>query len=200
MKNYNKRWLLSIMKTSGSRRRDVYNGNYSDERNNKKYKDIENLPNHESIGKGWKHRGILNYGLLVRFLNGQVGKNWDDVYSEVKSRIPTKLNEYQYILFKFVAINTEIVNGFPYNKQNNKFIWTKEQGDFNFEFDNSKFYVCPITKRMLKVEDKPSKRITKNMEKKELRKFRELNKQELRKFREMKKYKNIIQIEDLKKD
>ncbi len=167
MKEDNKRWLISKLKTSGSKRRYVVNGSFSEERKTKKYKDIENLPNHESIGTTWKiYNGKLNYGLLVRFLRGQVGNDWDEVYSEILSRIPTKLLDYKEIVFWFVADKIELIDGNPYNRKSNKFIWTPEQGEYNFSFDNSDFYVCPLTNKLLRVEDKPSKKRNENFGKK----------------------------------
>jgi hypothetical protein len=174
MREHNKRWLISRMQTSGSKRRNLANGSFSEERNTKKYLDIENLPQHESIKKTANLiHGKLNYGLLIRFLRGQVGNNWDDVYSEIIERIPTSLLDYRNIVFWFVANKIELKGGYPYNKETNKFIWTPEQGEYNFSFDNSDFYVCPLTNKLLRVEDKPSKRETKNLEKNELRKYRE---------------------------
>lgn len=197
MKEHDKRWLISKMKTSGSKRRYVVNGSFSDERNTKRYNDIENLPNHESIGTTWKiYNGKLNFGLLVRFLRGQVGNDWDEVYSEIINRIPTKLLDHKEIVFWFVADKIELIDGHPYNKKNNKFIWTPEQGEFNFNFDNSDFYVCPETNKLLRVEDKPSKRETKSLEKTELRKYREIEKNE--KLNETKqKEKNKSEIEEI---
>lgn len=197
MKEHNKRWLISKMKTSGSKREYVINGSFSDERNTKKYKDLENLPSHESIKTTLKiYNGKLNYGLLVRFLRGQVGKDWDEVYSEIISRIPTKLLDHKEIVFWFVADKIEIVDGHPYNKESNKFVWTPEQGEFNFGFDNSDFYVCPLTNKLLRVDDKPSKRETRSLEKAELRKFRENEKKE--KLTEAKREKeNKEEIEEL---
>ena len=174
MKEHNKRWLISMMKTSGSKRRYLVNGSFADERNTKKYQDIENLPNHESIGSTWKlYNGKLNYGLLIRFIRGQVGNDWDEVYSEIVSRIPTKLLDYKEIVFWFVADKVELLNGNPYNKKTNKFIWTPEQGGYNLSFDNYNFYVCPTTNKLLKVEDKPSIKETKKLENNELKKYRE---------------------------
>lgn len=179
MKEHSKRWLISMMKTSGSKRSYVVNGSFSEERNTKKHQDIENLPNKESIGSTREiYNGKLNYGLLVRFLRGQIGNNWDEVYSEIISRIPTKLLDHKEIVFWFVADKVEIIQGHPYNKKTNKFIWTPEQGEYNFSFDNSDFYVCPITNNLLSVGDKPSKRETKSLEKTELRKYRENEKAE----------------------
>lgn len=196
MKEHNKRWLLSMMKTSGSKRSYLNNGNFSEERNTKKYqsKDFENLPNRESIGSTWKiYNGKLNYGLLVRFLNGQIGNNWDEVYSEILSRIPSKLLVYKEIIFWFVADKVEIKNGFPYNKESHKFIWTPEQGEYNFGFDNKDFYVDPNTNQILKVKDKPSRRETKGLEKEELRKFREEQKN-IKIIEKVTKKKNYLKV------
>ena len=49
MKEHNKRWLMSVMKTSGSKRERVANGNYSDERHLVKQFDLDDLPQHEGI-------------------------------------------------------------------------------------------------------------------------------------------------------
>lgn len=197
MKEYNKRWLISMMKTSGSKKKYAVNGSFSDERNTKKNKDIENLPNHESIGTTWKiYNGKLNYGLLVRFLRGQVGNDWDKIYSEILSRIPTKLLDYKEIVFWFVADKIELIDGHPYNKKSHKFIWTSEQVEFNLIFDNSDFYVCPVTNKLLRVKDKPSKKATKSLGKTELRKYRENEKN--KKLAETKrKEDNKVEIEGI---
>lgn len=177
MKEHNKRWLISRMKTSGSKRRYLVNGRFSDERNTKKYQDFENLPNHENIRTTWKlYNGKLNYGLLVRFLRGQVGKSWDDVYSEVVSRIPTKLLDHKEIVFWFVADKIEIIDNKPFNKKTNKFIWTPDQGDYQLGFDTSEFYVDPLTNKLFKVEDRATKRKTKGLDESSLREFKELEK------------------------
>ncbi|MDL2309297.1 hypothetical protein LJC53_06915 [Bacteroidales bacterium OttesenSCG-928-C03] len=166
MKEHNKRWLISMMKTSGSKRRYLVNGSFSDTRNAKKYQDLENLATHESIGSTRKiYNGKLNYGLLVRFLQGQVGNDWDEVYSEIISRIPTKLLDYKEIVFWFVADKVEIINGHPYNMKTNR-------------FDCTNFYVCPITNKLLRVEAIPSGKETKGLEKGELRKYREKEKKD----------------------
>ena len=177
-----------MMKTSGSKRRYLVNGNFSNDRNTKKYQYFENLPNHESVGSTLKiYNGKLNYGLLVRFLHGQVGKDWNDVYSEIVSRIPKKLIDYKEIVFWFVADKVELLNEKPYNKKTNKYIWTPEQGEYNFDYDPVDFYVCPTTNKLLKVEDKPSRKETKNLENQELKKYRENEKNEKREEKKSKK-------------
>lgn len=78
------------MKTSGSKRERVANGRYADERHLQDNFEFDELPKHESIKSTRKfYNGKINYGLLVRFLRGQVGNDWDVVYSEIISRIPT---------------------------------------------------------------------------------------------------------------
>ena len=199
MKDDNKRWLISVMKTSGSKRKYVVNGSFSDERNTKKYQYIKNLPNHESIGTTWNiYNGKLNFGLLVRFLRGQVGNDWDEVYSEIISRIPTKLLDYKEIIFRFVADKIELIDGRPYNKKRNKFIWTPEEGEFNIDLDNSDFYVCPLTNKLLRVEDKHTKKDTRNLDKTELRKYRE-NEKNKQLFEKQLKHENNKKIEELTK-
>ena len=60
---------------------------------------------------------LPNYGLLVRFLRGQVGNDWDEIYSEIVSRIPKKLLDYEEMVFWFVADKVEFVDGRPWNKK-----------------------------------------------------------------------------------
>lgn len=183
MKTTNKRWLISKMKTSGSKRKFVENWSFSDDRNTKKYQIIDNLPNHESMGAAWsKYNHKLNYGPLFRFLIGQIGNNWDEVYSEIISRIPTKLHNHKEVIYLFVADKIELINGNPYNKKTNKFIWTSGQGEFNYSFDSFAFYVCPETNKLLRVEDKPSRRRTKSLDKFELKKYREHEKNDVLKI------------------
>lgn len=179
MKKHNKRWLISRLKTSGSKRRFLENGKYSEERNSKKSEDLEYLPQKESIKKTHHvYNGKINYGLLVRFLRGQVGNNWDDVYSEIISRIPTKLLDFKDIVFWFVADKVELVDGKPYNKQDNLFVWTPEQGEDNVDCDFREFYVDPTTNQLMRVQDKASNRKTRQLETSELREFREKEKSE----------------------
>lgn len=82
MEKQSKRWLMSRMKTSGSARKYVVNGRYAEERHEWKDADIECLPAIQSIKSTYKfYNGKINYGILVRFLRGKIGKDWDSVYS-----------------------------------------------------------------------------------------------------------------------
>jgi|GEM_PF-3717642 len=100
------------MKTSGSKRDHLINGRFADERNTKKYSQIEMLPQHESVKKtGEFYNGRINTQLLIRFLRGQIGKDWDSVYSEIISRIPTRLLDYKEIALWYVADKVEFKMG-----------------------------------------------------------------------------------------
>lgn len=154
------------MKTSGSKRRHLGNGRYADERHLQKARDFEDLPSHESIKSTYKfYNGKINYGLLVRFLRGQVGNDWDQVYSEIISRIPTKLLDYKDMIFWFVADKVEFIGGRPWNKKTQQFIWTGESfGPVHYtEVKKSpefiEFYVHPETNKLVRIEQKAFKRV-----------------------------------------
>jgi len=168
MREHNKRWLLSVMKTSGSKRRNVLNGRYADERHFKNKVYLDDLPQHESIKSTKKfYNGKINYGLLVRFLRKQIGNDWDNIYSEIIGRIPTKLLDYREMIFWFVADKVEFVDGKPWNKKTQQFIWTGETLEPIY-FKNKKaipqfieFYVHPYTNELVHIPQKSFKKITK---------------------------------------
>jgi hypothetical protein len=166
MKEHKKRWLMSVMKTSGSKRERVINGRYADDRHLQKNEDFEDLPYHEPIKQTARFgNGKINYGLLVRFLRGQVGNDWDVIYSEILSRIPTKLLDYKDMVFWFVADKVELIDGRPWNKKSQRFIWTGEEfGPFYYTtFKQSpefkEFYVDPDTNKLVRIEQKAFKRV-----------------------------------------
>jgi hypothetical protein len=158
MREHNKRWLMSMMKTSGSQRKDVINGRYADGRHTKQSDDRDDLPTHESIKATKKfYNGKINYGLLVRFLRGQVGNDWDVVYSEIISRIPTKLLDYKEMIFWFVADKVGMIDGRPWDKKAQQFIWTGEPY-VPVTYDKMKtqpkiieFYVDPATNKLVQI-------------------------------------------------
>ncbi|ANE52906.1 hypothetical protein [Flavisolibacter tropicus] len=159
---------MSVMKTSGSKRERVHNGSYADERHLQKTKDYDDLPSHESIKTTQKFgNGKINYGLLVRFLRNQVGNDWDQVYSEIISRIPTKLLDYKEMVFWFVADNVDIIDGRPWNKKTQQFIWTGESfgpvhhTEIKQAPEFREFYVDPQTNKLVHIEQKAFKRICK---------------------------------------
>lgn len=157
---------MSVMKTSGSKRDRVHNGRYAYERHLQKTKDFDELPTHESIKTTEKFgNGKINYGLLVRFLRQQVGKDWNEVYSEILSRIPTKLQDYKDMIFWFVADKVEMIDGRPWNKKTQQFLWTGETfGPTHYtEIKQSpemrEFYVHPETNKLVRIEQKAWKRV-----------------------------------------
>jgi hypothetical protein len=166
MKEHRKRWLMSIMRTSGSKREHVRNGRYADDRHIQKTKDYEELTSQESIAatiKFWN--GKINYGLLVRFLRNQIGNDWDEVYSEIISRIPTKLLDYKDMVYWFVADKVEIIDGRPWNMKTQQFLWMGETFGpvHNTEIKQApelrEFYVDPETNRLIHIEQKAFKSV-----------------------------------------
>lgn len=168
MREHNKRWLISMMKTSGSKRSYVANGSYSDERGSKHIVDPDSLPQHESIKSTGKfYNGKINYGLLVRFLRGKIGQDWDEIYSEIISRIPIKLLDYKEMIYWFVADKVEFIDGRPWDKKIQQFIRTGEEYE-SVQFKHIKtravfkeFYVDPDTNKLVHIVQKSFKRVKK---------------------------------------
>lgn len=164
MEKQSKRWLMSRMKTSGSERKYVVNGRYADERHEWKDADIECLPTNVSIKSTYKfYNGKINYGILIQFLRGQIGKDWDIVYSEIIGRIPTRLLEYKEMIFWFVANEVEIVDDKLWDKKKQKFIWTENLDTQEiskkqwFDYVSYEFYVDPITNLLQHIQQKAYK-------------------------------------------
>jgi hypothetical protein len=103
--------------------------------------------------------------LLVRFLRGQVGKDWNDIYSEILSRIPTKLLDYKEMIFWFVADKVQFIKGKPCNKKTQQFIWTGEKfGPIHFKNRKTapqmiEFYVHPDTNKLVRIPQKAYKKV-----------------------------------------
>lgn len=164
MGRHSKRWLMSRMKTSGSKRKYVLNERYADERHEWKNNDIEALPFNQGVKSTYKfYNGKINYGILVRFLRGRIGKDWDVVYSEVLTRIPTKLLDYREMIFWFVADEVEIIEEKLWDKKKQKFIWTgnldaqetmKKQWLSHIFYE---FYVDPTTNLLQHIQQKTYK-------------------------------------------
>lgn len=190
-KRHNKKWLITRLKTSGSKRRHVINGEYSDTRNSKKNKDWENLPSHESMEKTFKfYNSKINYGLLVRFLRGKVGNDWKVVSNEIEERIPTDLLEYRDCVKWFVSDLIEKREEGLWDKREQKYLKLEPNEHFDWNLYVSKeFYVDPETNTLVKIKDFPSNRKTKGMDKDKLREFRE---NEKRRKMDKKKKKLII--------
>ena len=156
---------MSRMKTSGSARKYVSNGRYADERHEWKDEEIESLPSRKSVKSTYKfYNGKINYGILVRFLRGQIGKDWDAVYSEIIGRIPTRLLDYKEMVFWFVATEVELIDGIFWDRKKLKFIWTEE---LNKDVTSPKdwlsytlyeFYVDPATNLLQHIQQKTYKK------------------------------------------
>lgn len=158
MREHNKRWLISKMKTSGSKRDHIVNGTFADERNTKKYADIEYLPSHESIKKtGDFYNGKINTSLLIRFLWGQIGKDWDIVHSEIISRIPARLLDYKEIATWYVADKVVMKDGRLWNTRTQQYIYMGGEWE-GLHFSERKlmeefveFYIDPETNKLMHI-------------------------------------------------
>ncbi len=171
MREHNKRWLISVMKTSGSKRRYIANDSYADERHLQHNHNWDKLPQHESIKSTHKfYNGKINYGLLVRFLRGQVGNDWNEIYSEIIGRIPTKLLDFKEMIFWFVADKVELIDGRIWNKKSHQYIWTGEDYELvhytqiKLQPEFKEFYVDPNTNKLVGIKQKSFKRLTKERE------------------------------------
>ena len=164
-----KRWLMSMLKASGSRRKYLKNGSASEERHVKRDLPFDELPQLEPIKTTQKiGNGKLNLGPLVKFLRNKVDENWDDVYSEIIARIPTALLDYREVIFWFVADKVEFIDGRIWNKETQKFLWAGESyipyiahsrfsHRHNTEF--REFYVDPITNKLAHIPQRSFKKI-----------------------------------------
>ena len=122
-KQHSKKWLISRLKTSGSKKRYVDSDDFADERNSKYRKNWDHLPQKEGMGKSFKFfNSKINYGLLVRFLRGNVGGYWPDIYDEIMDRIPTNLSEYKDCVDWFVAQQVEQKEDGLWDKQSQKWV------------------------------------------------------------------------------
>lgn len=97
MKRESSKWLLR--KVSGSRGKYTYKPDYSDSRN-KKINDLTSLPYRQPIGKGSSN---LDTTLVKRWLYSQIGKNFDQIYSDFIRRIQPKYrHEYSECIYWYV--------------------------------------------------------------------------------------------------
>jgi len=122
---------------------------------------VETLPIAESVKSSYKfYNGKINYGILVRFLRGQIGKDWNDVYSEIINRIPAKLLSYKEMIFWFVANDVEITVEGLWNRKSQKYIWTdglfesKDISDRWHHLQFIEFYVDPETNSLMHIPQK----------------------------------------------
>ncbi|WNJ18711.1 hypothetical protein [Pontibacter sp. G13] len=178
-KRHNKRWLITRLKTSGSRRRYAWGPEYS--RGGKAHhpSNWENLPAKEGMGKSRHfYNGKVHYGLLVRFLRKQVGQPWDAVHQEILERIPTRLKQYEECIYWFVATDIERREEGLWNRRGQKYVYLDRTQPYDISYGFWEFYVDPDSKILRRVPDTPSKRQTRGMKREELRTFREHEQQE----------------------
>lgn len=109
MKQHKKKWLFDKGKTSGSRKRYAYRGDFADERNTKKHtKNFESLPSHQGMKPGHSKINRLSFSPLRRFLKAKTGQNWDAVYSEIVERIPKDILHKHNPIEWYVVLKAKI--------------------------------------------------------------------------------------------
>jgi hypothetical protein len=137
------------------------NGRYADDRNGKQVCDFEDLPNKKAIQNTGKiARGKIDFGPLIRFLGDRVGGDWDEIYSEIRARIPKKLLAYEDSVLRFVVTKVSRVDGFLINLENHRPIWTPETDSptmYNCYYEYTDFYVDPDTHVLVRVTGSPFK-------------------------------------------
>ena len=103
-------------------------------------------------------------------MRGQVGNDWNEIYSEIINRIPTKLLDYKEMIFWFVADKVEFIEGQPWNKKSQQFIWTGEDykavhyTQIKRQPEFKEFYVDPQTNKLIRIEQKSFKKLIKTKE------------------------------------
>ena len=92
------------------------------------------LPTFEGMGQSFKFfNSKINYGLLIRFLRGKNGTNWNDVQKEVLERIPNNLSECKDCLKWFVADLIEKREDGLWDRREQKYLLLNldEENDWN---------------------------------------------------------------------
>lgn len=199
-RDHNKKWLITRLKTSGSKKKYVEDGDYANSRNSKKERNLDNLPKYEGMGKSRQFfNGKINYGLLIRFLRGRVGDDWTVVHQEIMERIPTNLAEYKECMEWFVADLVLEEEDELWDKRAQRYL--KLNPDEPADPDHytfKEFYVDPKNNKLVKIADAPSNKRVKSMTKDELREFRECQQQIRLNAKKEKKKDNISVHQALK--
>ncbi len=199
-RDHNKKWLITRLKTSGSKRKYVESGDYADTRSAKKQKHIEDLPKYEGMGQARKFfNSRVNYGLLIRFLRGRIGDDWNEVHQEIMERIPSNLSDYKMCVEWFVADLVEEEENELFDKRDQRYLKLDpdERADPDY-YTFKEFYVDPETNKLCKIADAPSNKHVKGLTKDELREFRECQ-QQLRLEVRQKKKENTITVSEAMK-
>lgn len=108
------------------------------------YKHIRNTKKEkEKVGKSKMKKknpySILSTKPLRRFLNKNIGRLWDDVYSEVCERIPI---EHREKIFYEVYKDVDIINGKVYSKPHSI-----------YHIKDDSLFVHPQTKILMRVKE-----------------------------------------------
>ncbi|MBW4614292.1 MAG: hypothetical protein KME21_13670 [Desmonostoc vinosum HA7617-LM4] len=93
-------------------------------------------------------------GPLYRWLRSQVGKPWNNVYSELSYRLNATTLSGQHILshvWDFVELNVVLIDGIPYRKDNHK----HRLGEFNWRW-RKQLYVHPEQMILCQIEKIPN--------------------------------------------
>lgn len=167
MREQRKKWLFDKGKTSGSRKRWSYGGDFANERNTKAFKDIEDAPKKAGMKTGKVFNNRLSFRPLRRFLKTKVGKNWNEVYSEMKERIPQDIWDTHNPIEFYVYVKVEIqTDGSLFNKKAiSKFHSIISPDGIKHWGRHSAYYVHPETNLLCRLE--PSGVGKKKMDKKE---------------------------------
>jgi len=155
MREHKKKWLFDKGKTSGSKKRWSYGGDFANERNTKQFKDIENAPKKSGMKTGKVFDNRLNFSPLRRFLRSKVGKNWNDIYSEMRERIPADIWDVHQPAKFYVSIKVEInSNGSIVDTQGHGVsrIVISEDGKTTKYGRYSYYYVNPETNLLCRLE------------------------------------------------
>ena len=86
-------------------------------------KHVEDLPKYEGMGQARKFfNSRVNYGLLIRFLRGRIGDDWNEVHEEIMERIPSNLSEYRMCVEWFVADLVEEEENELFDKRDQRYL------------------------------------------------------------------------------
>ena len=115
------------------------------------------MPKYEGMGRSFKFfNGKINYGLLVRFLRGKVGEDWQQVHAEILERIPTDLLEYKDCIQWFVADLVEKKQDGLWDKRAQKYLkLAADEPSHWTAYEVKEFYVDPDSSLLVRVEGYP---------------------------------------------
>lgn len=120
--------------------------------------DIEELPKSEKIRQKWTNTDYCKQstdvlGPLVGWIRKQVGRNWDDVYSEIAQNMPQSSMAKSHVrdhVFDFVTVANQVkmIDGKPYHKQYSyKLSGNRRRDEFYVNPDTNILCLVPPGKR-----------------------------------------------------